>query len=115
MRLFKLEIPEENKESIKLEKWGIGKPSEISFTMAKGDKDYKFLRLGAPLPLCTKYKYFEVEVLENESDADIVIGLCPEEAFSADTPPVKAKDSYVVFGSTGIVHVNGRKWGETSF
>lgn len=113
LRLFKIDIPEVHKDKIKITKAGIGVPSEICFLHYRDENDFKFLKTSAPLPLCTKYKYFEVEVLENDQKAEIVIGLVPESSFDPVNPPIRAKHSYLLYGSNGVVHVNGKRWGET--
>jgi hypothetical protein len=59
--------------------------------------------------------YFELEVLENKAKAQIVIGLCKPELFKADGLPEEGEGSVYIYGRTGELYHNGKKFGETNY
>ena len=48
---------------------------ELKVTFSQENGAINLIKSSVPIAQCTKYRYFEVEVLENKSDANIYVGI----------------------------------------
>ena len=90
------------------------KCADIQFLNSPSEK-FTSCRLSSTIPMCKMYKYFEVEVLFNKSNSEIVIGYCETKHFRSDGLPENAESTFYVSGKSGKAFVNGKEVGNFNF
>lgn len=91
-------------------------PPEINVNYGETPPGWRCFTLNSPIPKVKTYKYLEVDVLNNYSaKAYINIGFCLQEHFRHNDLPEAAETTFYMYGNSGEMYLNGKRFGETKF
>ena len=79
MNMWKFDIPEEIKDLVEERIIEVGNDHEIQIDFKEEMKGrIVLLKSAIPIPFCTMFRYFEVDVVQNKIDASIFVGIIEE-------------------------------------